>query len=235
MSISQTFALYDHPAQMEPLLPAEHRLGPLLERAHDLIRHSERLAGWSPAGALPGLRRLLRAMNSYYSNKIEGQHTLPLEIEQALRNDYAQDSDLARRQRLALAHMDTEAWLEQAWTRWSSADAWAPHTVAAIHQELFTRLPPQDLSAVWPKTNPCAPASGAPARSVWAGMPPRPQRRCPRFWRAGPRCMAVSGAANCNWWRWRRGTIGWRGFTRFAMATGGWPACIRTRCSASWG
>lgn len=147
MTISQTFALYDHPSQMEPLLPSEHRLGPLLERAHDLIRHSERLAGWSPAGALPGLRRLLRAMNSYYSNKIEGQHTLPLEIEQALRNDYAQDADLARRQRLALAHMDTEAWLEQAWTRWSSADAWAPHTVAAIHRDLFTRLPPQDLSA----------------------------------------------------------------------------------------
>ena len=81
MTISQAFALYDHPSQMEPLLPAEHRLGPLLERAHDLIRHSERLAGWSPAGALPGLRRLLRAMNSYYSNKIEGQQTLPLEIE----------------------------------------------------------------------------------------------------------------------------------------------------------
>lgn len=44
---------------MEPLLPGEHRLGPLLERAHDLIRQSERLAGWSPEGALPGLRRLL--------------------------------------------------------------------------------------------------------------------------------------------------------------------------------
>ena len=49
MTISQAFALYDHPSQMEPLLPAEPRLGPLLERAHDLIRHSERLAGWSPA------------------------------------------------------------------------------------------------------------------------------------------------------------------------------------------
>ena len=36
MTISQAFALYDHPSQMEPLLPAEHRLGPLLERAHDL-------------------------------------------------------------------------------------------------------------------------------------------------------------------------------------------------------
>jgi len=46
------------------------------------------------------LRKLLRSMNSFYSNKMEGQHTLPLEIEQALRNDYSQDEDKARRQRL---------------------------------------------------------------------------------------------------------------------------------------
>ena len=97
MSKSQKFQLYDQPAQMEPLLPADHRMGPLLERSHDLIRKADRLSGWCPSGALPGLRSSLRAMNSYYSNKIEGQHTLPLEIEQALRNDYAQDADKARR------------------------------------------------------------------------------------------------------------------------------------------
>ena len=43
MSKSQKFQLYDHPAQMEPLLPAENRMGPLLERAHDLIRKADRL------------------------------------------------------------------------------------------------------------------------------------------------------------------------------------------------
>jgi Fic family protein len=145
MTKSQSFPLYDHPSQMEPLLPAEHRLVPLLEQAHDLIRQSERLAGWSPAGALPGLRRLLRAMNSYYSNKMEGQHTLPLEIEQALRNDYAKDADRARRQRLALAHMATEAQLEQRWTQWSTTEVWAPQTLANIHQDLFARLPAPDL------------------------------------------------------------------------------------------
>ena len=42
--MSQEFLLYDHPAQMEPLLPGEHRLGPLLERSHDMIRLGERLA-----------------------------------------------------------------------------------------------------------------------------------------------------------------------------------------------
>lgn len=76
--MSQKFSLYDHPSQMEPLLPAEHRLGPLLELAHVLIRQADRLVGGYQAGALPALRRLLRAMNSYYTNKIGGQHTLPI-------------------------------------------------------------------------------------------------------------------------------------------------------------
>ena len=57
---------------MEPLLPGEHRLGPLLEQAHDLIRSADRLSGKCQSGALVGLRGLLRAMTSYYTNRIEG-------------------------------------------------------------------------------------------------------------------------------------------------------------------
>lgn len=129
---------------MEPLLPSEARLGPVLERAHDLIRQADRLAGWSPGGAPSGLKQLLCAMNSYYSNKIEGQHTLPLEIEQALRNDYASDADKARRQRLALAHMATESQLQTLWPQWNRAQVWSAQTLADIHHDLFARLPESD-------------------------------------------------------------------------------------------
>lgn len=143
---SQKFALYDHPSQMEPLLPGEHRLGALLEQAHDLLRSAERLSGLCRPGALPGLRGLLRAMNSYYSNRIEGQHTLPMEIEQALHDDYSADADKARRQRLALAHMATEEQLELRWPQWGAADVWSPQMVRDIHQDLFARLPAADLA-----------------------------------------------------------------------------------------
>lgn len=144
MSKSQKFQLFDHPSQMEPLLPGEFKLAPLLERASDLIRTADRLSGWSAAGTLPGLRQLLRSMNSYYSNKIEGQHTLPLEIEQALRNDYAKDADKARRQRLALAHMATELQLESLCSQWNHERVWRPQTIGEIHQDLFARLPVTD-------------------------------------------------------------------------------------------
>lgn len=129
---------------MEPLLPGAHRLGPLLEQAGDLIRAADQLAGMCQPGALSGLRALLRAMASYYSNKIEGQHTLPLEIEQALRNDYAADADKARRQRLALAHIATEQSLEGRWGEWTTPQVWSPQMVCDIHQDLFARLPEAD-------------------------------------------------------------------------------------------
>lgn len=144
MEKSQKFQLYDHPAQMEPMLPSEHKLGPVLERASDLIRKADRLAGQSHSGNLPGLRQLLRAMNSYYTNRIEGQHTLPLEIEQAMRNQYAEDEDKARRQRLALSHMATESQLETLWPQWSLQHIWSARTVQDIHQDLFARLPETD-------------------------------------------------------------------------------------------
>ncbi len=145
MEKSQKFELYTHPAQMEPLLPSEARLAPVLERAHDLIRKADRLAGWPCTGGQSGLRQLLRAMNSYYSNKIEGQHTLPLEIEQALRNDYADDADKARRQRLALAHMSTELQIETRWSEWDVQKVWSVETVCDLHRDLFARLPEADL------------------------------------------------------------------------------------------
>jgi Fic family protein len=138
---SQKFSLYDHPAQMEPLLPGEHALAPLLEQAHDVQREARTLAG---AGAPAALRQLLRAMNSYYSNRIEGQHTLPFEIESALRNDYSRDADKARRQRLALAHMETEQAIEAGWKGWPQQQVWSARMVQDIHQDLFARLPEAD-------------------------------------------------------------------------------------------
>ena len=61
----------------------------------------------------PELRSLLRSMNSYYTNRIEGQHTRPHEIDQALRQDFSKGAGLATKQRLAVAHIEAELALQQ--------------------------------------------------------------------------------------------------------------------------
>lgn len=138
-----TTSLFSQPHQFEPLLPASARQEPLLAKAHDLALAATGLAGQSLAADLRGL---LRAMNSYYSNRIEGQHTRPLELEQALLKDFSQDTRLAARQRLAVAHIEAEIELE---ARFSGADAvpalYAVPAVTGIHAALFSRLPPGDL------------------------------------------------------------------------------------------
>ena len=135
--------MYNQPHQFEPLLPSAARQEPLLAKAHDLALSASGLAGQTLAGEL---RVLLRAMNSYYSNRIEGQHTRPLELEQALRKDFSQDAKLAARQRLAIAHIDAEIELEARFSGAAGAgELYSAQTVRGIHDALFSRLPSGDL------------------------------------------------------------------------------------------
>ncbi len=86
-------------------------------------------------------------MNSYYSNRIEGQHTRPHELEQALRHDFSNDAKLAERQRLGIAHIDAEVELEARYTGADGAAAlYTPQAVQDIHRALFSRLPAADLA-----------------------------------------------------------------------------------------
>ena len=137
------FAMYDSPHQFEPLLPSTKLQEPLLAKAHDLSRAAAQLTGQPPA---PELRTLLRGMNSYYTNRIEGQHTRPHEIEQALRQDFSADKNLAARQRLAVAHMEAEAAIEQRYVGDAGAALlYSVDAVQNLHRELFARLPTPDL------------------------------------------------------------------------------------------
>ena len=43
-------------------------------------------------GDVTALADLVRAMNCYYSNLIEGHDTHPIDIERAMKNDYSQDA-----------------------------------------------------------------------------------------------------------------------------------------------
>ncbi len=135
--------MYTEPHQFEPLLPADAQLEPLLAKAHDLARAATLLAGTRVPSEL---RTLLRSMNSYYTNRIEGQHTRPHEIDQALRKDFSKDAKLAAKQRLAVAHIEAEVALEQRYAGGDAARAlYSADAVQVMHQALFGRLPAQDL------------------------------------------------------------------------------------------
>jgi Fic family protein len=143
---------YTHPAHFEPLMPGSHKMAPLLERASDLARAAARLT--LPAGQLPmrQLGALLRRMNSYYTNRLEGEHTRPSEIERALHHDYSPNADLARRQRLAVVHirteLDCEALIDKSGARGDVLvqKLYEPEVLSWLHIELFADLIESDLA-----------------------------------------------------------------------------------------
>jgi len=128
----------------QPLYPEERVLAPLLELASQLIAECHRLGGQAGEPLVRALRPKLRAMNSYYTNKIEGQHTKPAAIERALRKQFDADVALARKQRLAIVHMEVEEQLEQSLVGRPARDLFASALVREIHRLLYGKLPEAD-------------------------------------------------------------------------------------------
>ena len=74
---------------------SRHR-GALVDLAVDLAGKSAGFRRSLPTGVVAALGELVRAMNCYYSNLIEGHDTHPVDIERALKNDYSADLQQAQ-------------------------------------------------------------------------------------------------------------------------------------------
>jgi Fic family protein len=149
---AQAIEQYDSPHQFEPLMPADSKMEPLLERASDLVRAATALGVSAAPTTQLELRKLLRSMNSYYTNKLEGDHTRPSEIERALQDDYSQNTDLARKQRLAVAHIwaeeHCESEIDVRIARGDNVLSWLYSAGALnhLHGQLFCNLTQEDLT-----------------------------------------------------------------------------------------
>jgi len=133
-------------SRMEPLLIAEgsrHR-----RELSDLsIELAAKAAGFRrslPPGLLTALAGLVRAMNCYYSNRIEGHDTHPIDIERALKNDYSHDAAKRSLQQEAKAHIAVQAWIDGGGL---SGNVATLHDACEIHRR-FCELLPETLLEV---------------------------------------------------------------------------------------
>lgn len=108
---STPLKVYDHPHQFEPLLP-QAELNELVLRTRGVAEMSFQLQGAVHPSTRDRLREVVRSMNSYYSNHLEGESAHPQDIGRALKNDFSDKPDIARRQRIALAHIGADKELE---------------------------------------------------------------------------------------------------------------------------
>jgi hypothetical protein len=105
----------ESPASMELLLLREgaKRRGEMLDRTVELAQKAASLRRALPESLLSSLATLVRAMNCYYSNLIEGHNTHPVDIERALRADYSNDPGTRDLQREARAHVAVQLWIDE--------------------------------------------------------------------------------------------------------------------------
>jgi Fic family protein len=136
---------------MEPLVLTEgsrHRPG-LSDLAFELASASAGFRRSLPAGVMTALADLVRAMNCYYSNLIEGHDTHPVDIERAMRNDYSADPEKRNLQLEAKAHVTVQGWIDQGAL---AGKAVAASSICEIHRRFGELLPPELLKVKNPDT-----------------------------------------------------------------------------------
>lgn len=84
----------------------------LIDLAVDLAARSAAFKASLPEGVAVPLASLVRAMNCYYSNLIEGHNTHPVDIERALAEDFSADVTKRNLQLEAKAHISVQSWID---------------------------------------------------------------------------------------------------------------------------
>ncbi|MEA1890320.1 MAG: Fic family protein [Pseudomonadota bacterium] len=127
-------------SMMEPLLISEqsrHRPA-LADLAVELAARSAGFYHRLPEGLASALADLVRSMNCYYSNLIEGHNTHPVDIEKALRNDYSTDSKKRDLQLEARAHIEVQLWIDKGGL---SGNETSVEGICELHRRFCEHLP----------------------------------------------------------------------------------------------
>jgi len=170
--------MYEHTSQMEPLLPSD-RDGELEKGAIEIIRKSAEISGMLHPITRHSVKELLRSMNCYYSNLIEGHNTHPIDIERALKDEYSDDPAKRALQLESRAHIEVQIRLERRLRQDPNFNISDASFLCWIHKEFYERLP-QEFRVIKGKgglKDTVVPGE-LRKRDVRVGMhvPPRPDR-----------------------------------------------------------
>jgi Fic family protein len=125
---------------MEPVLPTTDG-AELAELSAKLLRESAQLGAVLHPITRASVSKLLRPMNSYYSNLIEGHNTHPLDIERALSNDFSSDSSKRALQVESKAHVEVQLLIEQRLASDPQTNICSKEFLCWVHKEFYERLP----------------------------------------------------------------------------------------------
>lgn len=147
--ISSVHVTPETPDLMEPMMPPEGERV-LDDLAVDLVAKANVLAGRIHPVVQRGISDLVRSMNCYYSNLIEGHDTHPRDIDRALRKDYSSEPRRRALQFEAEAHIAVQRMID-----FGEDERLSPERAGYIqwlHREFCSRLPDELLWGENPDT-----------------------------------------------------------------------------------
>ena len=134
---------------IEPVLPDE-RHHDIEDLAYELVSSASSLAGQLNPTVRDAVGDLVRSMNCYYSNLIEGHNTLPRDIERALAKKYSTEPKKKNLQLEAVAHIEVQRKIDTGED--AKSEPVSLNYVCWLHREFCSRLPEELLWVENPDT-----------------------------------------------------------------------------------
>ncbi|MBF0622941.1 MAG: Fic family protein [Magnetococcales bacterium] len=104
----------------------------------ELVQQASTLAGRLNQTVARSVAGIVRSMNCYYSNLIEGHNTHPVDIDRALSDDYSLDQKQRDLQLEANAHIHVQALIDEYPLPYAPT---SPECLKWVHREFYAHLP----------------------------------------------------------------------------------------------
>jgi Fic family protein len=132
--------MFESTGLMEPMLPTPSR--ELEDLIIEMIQKASTLTSQIPNIVQKIIGELVRSMNCYYSNLIEGHHTHPYDIERALKKEYSQEIEKRNLQLEAVAHIEVQKLIDEKMD--PKVYPLSSEYIQWLHREFCSRFP-EDL------------------------------------------------------------------------------------------
>jgi Fic family protein len=119
----------------------ENPTEPLADLIADLSAASAKLGRSLHTRTAANLADLVRIMNTYYSNLIEGHNTRPRDIERALAGEFDRDEERCNLQLEAAAHVRVQSEVDRMAAAGTLPEPASPEFVQWLHREFYREAP----------------------------------------------------------------------------------------------
>ncbi len=119
--------------------------GELDDLAIEVIRKSAGISAAVHPVTRRGVVELVRRMNCYYSNLIEGHNTHPVDIDRAMREDFSKDPAKRAKQLESKAHIEVQKHIEAHIEATPGTIITSKSFLCWIHKEFYERMPEEYL------------------------------------------------------------------------------------------